>query len=413
MHNTMASTLPEHEPGDDDSRVTQCPQCQTAFRVTSEQMRLANGHVRCGSCLDVFEAALHWSDTDQIPSEEVPESAPATNDQVAIPDASGSREMEFSDAFMQLDGQDRQPDSLAAIAASSEQQSDDEEWARQILEEEARSSEPKNELLEAIMAAPASQQPQSDESTDQFESAAATNYEQSEFNTTESWMAELLGDDTQQQSESIVESATHQAQQIDYTAEPDQDYVPEIFRSKLIDGIQSEPLEMHLRRHISPLMRHGLMILGIVLACAVLLGQYAWHNSERLAHDPGYRPLLTQFCQATGCAMPPAYDISRIRSSNLVVLKHPRVANALLLDTIITNYSNFEQAYPRLAVEFSDLHGTTVASRIFSPADYLGGDLVGTTTMPIRRPIHLSLELLDPGERAISYKIRLLPPTSP
>ncbi len=35
--------------------VTQCPGCQTSFRVTNEQISMAEGMVRCGACLRVFE----------------------------------------------------------------------------------------------------------------------------------------------------------------------------------------------------------------------------------------------------------------------------------------------------------------------------------------------------------------------
>lgn len=36
--------------------VTRCPQCNTAFRVTENQLSVADGVVRCGSCLAVFKA---------------------------------------------------------------------------------------------------------------------------------------------------------------------------------------------------------------------------------------------------------------------------------------------------------------------------------------------------------------------
>lgn len=36
---------------------TQCPNCQTRFRVTGEQLGIANGKVRCGNCMKVFKAA--------------------------------------------------------------------------------------------------------------------------------------------------------------------------------------------------------------------------------------------------------------------------------------------------------------------------------------------------------------------
>ena len=40
-----------------DSFVTQCPHCQTRFRVSHAQLSVARGVVRCGSCLQVFNAA--------------------------------------------------------------------------------------------------------------------------------------------------------------------------------------------------------------------------------------------------------------------------------------------------------------------------------------------------------------------
>lgn len=36
--------------------VTYCPTCATSFKVTPDQLRLANGWVRCGRCTCVFEA---------------------------------------------------------------------------------------------------------------------------------------------------------------------------------------------------------------------------------------------------------------------------------------------------------------------------------------------------------------------
>jgi predicted Zn finger-like uncharacterized protein len=41
--------------------ITHCPDCATAFKVTPDQLKLANGWVRCGRCNAVFEARLHFS----------------------------------------------------------------------------------------------------------------------------------------------------------------------------------------------------------------------------------------------------------------------------------------------------------------------------------------------------------------
>lgn len=39
--------------------ITRCPQCETTFRVIPDQLKLAQGWVRCGRCTRVFEADQH------------------------------------------------------------------------------------------------------------------------------------------------------------------------------------------------------------------------------------------------------------------------------------------------------------------------------------------------------------------
>ena len=46
------------------SFITRCPTCSTAFRVVPDQLKLANGWVRCGHCNEVFEAILHRQAND-------------------------------------------------------------------------------------------------------------------------------------------------------------------------------------------------------------------------------------------------------------------------------------------------------------------------------------------------------------
>ena len=41
---------------------TQCPKCETVFRITAAQLRIAEGEVRCGSCANSFNALTSLSD---------------------------------------------------------------------------------------------------------------------------------------------------------------------------------------------------------------------------------------------------------------------------------------------------------------------------------------------------------------
>ena len=50
--------------------ITECPECATKFRVTEEQLEIAQGRVRCGACLAVFQARDHlvWADVKDTQS---------------------------------------------------------------------------------------------------------------------------------------------------------------------------------------------------------------------------------------------------------------------------------------------------------------------------------------------------------
>jgi predicted Zn finger-like uncharacterized protein len=59
-------------------QITHCPQCETAFKVSPQQLELAKGWVRCGRCSHVFEAALHFETQANIPAAPLPSAdAPA------------------------------------------------------------------------------------------------------------------------------------------------------------------------------------------------------------------------------------------------------------------------------------------------------------------------------------------------
>ncbi len=73
--------------------ITRCPQCETTFRVIPDQLKLADGWVRCGRCTRVFEADQHLYAlpvaTPQIPetSEPMvpPSAAPALKKSRGLP----------------------------------------------------------------------------------------------------------------------------------------------------------------------------------------------------------------------------------------------------------------------------------------------------------------------------------------
>lgn len=70
-----------------DSFVTQCPHCQTSFRVTHHQLSVARGVVRCGHCLQVFNAAKQLLEQNRAAAGVAPQTPPpAVVEPVAVPE---------------------------------------------------------------------------------------------------------------------------------------------------------------------------------------------------------------------------------------------------------------------------------------------------------------------------------------
>jgi hypothetical protein len=136
----------------------------------------------------------------------------------------------------------------------------------------------------------------------------------------------------------------------------------------------------------------------------VLLAQTAWMQFNRLSRIEPYRSAYGFVCPVFGCSLPTLVDRSKIRAYNLVVRNHPTTDSALIVDAIILNNALFEQPFPELVLAFSTIDDIPVASRRFKPSEYLGGELAGRDLMPQNQPVHLTLELVDPGPDAVNYR---------
>src|SRR5687768_13338162 len=74
--------------------LTQCPNCQTTFRVTTEILRVADGQVRCGRCQTQFDAL------DRLIDENAPE---ATSGRAAREPAPSASRIEVEEPAAQED----------------------------------------------------------------------------------------------------------------------------------------------------------------------------------------------------------------------------------------------------------------------------------------------------------------------
>jgi hypothetical protein len=184
---------------------------------------------------------------------------------------------------------------------------------------------------------------------------------------------------------------------------------PELHNEGLLNLAQ-EPLQLDWREQKKPWGRKLAWVLINLLALAALSGQYISYHFAELARQDQYRPWFAELCPELGCSLPSKVEIALIKSSNLVVRSHPQFNGALVVDAILYNRAAFSQPFPLLELRFADQTGKLLASRSFKPSEYLAGELAGQAEMPPQTPIHIALDILDPGTKAVNYSLNFHSP---
>jgi predicted Zn finger-like uncharacterized protein len=145
--------------------------------------------------------------------------------------------------------------------------------------------------------------------------------------------------------------------------------------------------------------------LALILA---LFGQFVVHERAWLVQYAELEPGIRWFCERMGCDLPPLRDLDAFVLNSRNIHSHPDAEAALMVTATLENRAPFEQALPLLELTFTDLQGRPHARRRFSAREYLGPGQVETGTLAPGRSVTIRLELADPGPAAVGYEFRLL-----
>lgn len=147
---------------------------------------------------------------------------------------------------------------------------------------------------------------------------------------------------------------------------------------------------------------------SILMVSLLLAFQFIYFNMSQFARDPLYRPYYQNACELLSCTLPTLQNLNKIRGSHLVVRQHPDYARTLMVDIIMTNTADYPQLFPIMEVVFTDGEQQPIRQRQLKPKEYLMGNLANLKTMPSGKPIHVSLEIVDPGPKAKGWEINFL-----
>ena len=150
-------------------------------------------------------------------------------------------------------------------------------------------------------------------------------------------------------------------------------------------------------------------VLASLLALTTLLLQLAWSERMQLIQHPYGVTLLNTLCQQLGCQVPQLKDRSKIKVVSRNISSHPETPDALLLQLTIISDTPYDQPYPQLQVNLYNTDNSLVASRTFTPIEYLPKEWQPhPALMPAKREITITMELVDPGETVTGFKLEFL-----
>lgn len=316
---------------------SRCPNCQTVFRVTPEQLKARAGKVRCGQCQSVFNALDSLiEDKPAAPQPSLTiESAAAAVAQTTLPQATAFAAVP---AFSEAANETLQEPSLnlADPAAS------DEEPADGFYISATTQAPPTPLDFEPAPVASVSSEPDNDaisESTAEADASIPNRLSES--------AAQELG------------KATGLIMPRETTEIPGY--------SKWSEGVMAGPVSLPSEKPT----RWPFILVALLLILA-LAGQVVFHfRSEIATTMPSLRPMLMSASEALGSTLPLPRHVELISIDVSDLQNDPAHGNLLVLNATLRNRAAYGQAYPSLELSLTDTQDTAVARRVFSPAEYL------------------------------------------
>lgn len=193
-----------------------------------------------------------------------------------------------------------------------------------------------------------------------------------------------ISDDIQIDEDHLKESTQHD------------DDIPRALRQSL------DMLDQRPRRSLGKTI---LLSLVTIILIAGLGFQTILFRDVELAHAfPKLIPILNEVCDKLPCRYSGKKDVSQIKLVNRDVRSDPNHANALLISATFVDEASFDQPYPDILITLYDLGGNVVASRRFTPKEYLASMYNRFLLMESGTPVRVTLAVLDPGKDAINFE---------
>ncbi|MFZ0501644.1 MAG: zinc-ribbon and DUF3426 domain-containing protein [Steroidobacteraceae bacterium] len=353
---------------------TVCPKCALTLVVTAADLRIAQGYVRCGRCLNVFNALARLSEERPAAA---PESLDAAASQTPVeasvqspmealaplqPSASTSGAHDTGEIEIELDSGSvlvtgaRPPAAPAAAAESTSSEIEEiqvEELGPTALVPDASQPVPAATVVAEAVAQPVS-------------------------------LAPLPAAQEPSAPEPSPPVEAPEAQQTNTAQEP-----PE------------SAFELVTRRP-----RAGLAwMLGAGALTIALALQIVNHYRDALAANPSLLGPLSVVYSALGVKLAPRWNIHAYDVRQLGASVTGAAAGEIVVHASVKNSASRSQPMPLLRVTLQDRFGNRIAARDVPPGDYLPTSAAPGSLLAAGGRVDATMVFVDPGPQAVGFEI--------
>ncbi|MES9852081.1 MAG: zinc-ribbon and DUF3426 domain-containing protein [Candidatus Thiodiazotropha sp. L084R] len=422
---------------------TQCAHCLTLFRITSDQLKAAEGQVRCCQCNQIFnaletlqEAPKSFSNQDQTADITVSEESISEDqliyyppqqhdhDSALINDSEVERSLDdladdssplspFSDGLSPVPPLSDDSSPLPPLSEDSNLESDEQSLPgdNQYLYEVNDGLETEPDYFAS------GSESQMSELLDKDSASLLIDSEHPNSNLAE--IIELDLPSPQHTNEGSSDSLINDSSELEQQPDTDSDDLAAEMLTSTLEEEETRTLDDQIEEELpftfeaqdddkADSKSSIFWTIGSLLLLIPLCGQMAWQYRDNLIHHETGRQILGVVCSVAGCTTPLRKDRSKILVTERSLTAHTEKENTLLMSLEMVNTAPFQQPFPKLQLSLFNDMGALIARRTFTQPQYRPLDYRSDEMMPKLKPILIELELVDPGKEVTGFKFEFL-----
>ncbi|WP_293779441.1 DUF3426 domain-containing protein [uncultured Oxalicibacterium sp.] len=409
---------------------TQCPHCQTTFRVVHDQLKLRAGLVRCGYCKEIFNGIEHLLPPDDATASAgttgrekavhhqpyiPPPVKPAVATTAANRDVSSFLVREANKPYTTAD-----TDTAPTQVASPAQDNNDEVPPAFTAagSPSPASVMPTSRLSFSMPAHFEREHPQAlsgpvyaahdEKPSDPLQRMTLMDFDRKPADT----LDDLESDQATLEADAAkLDQAMDDLERKPWRRPSDRQNDEDLAIDEGLD--QEEPAFLRkerTHRQMNRVVRNTLIVACFVLSIAALLQSAYIFRNQLAGMFPVIKPGLTAICNVIGCriALPTHINDVSIESSELQT--QTGNTNAFVLTVLLRNQSSIAQEWPQLELTLNDANEKPVLRRVFAPAEYVRDQQQLRMGFPAmtERTVRVQFELNE--TRASGYRVYLFYP---